>query len=400
MVEITTLGVFSIKISGVTVSDSFKKTSRLIYLLNLLIANANKPMSTNLICDVLWKNNDHSDHKALQNLIYRIRNIFAVCNEQDCITYSNNTYMLTPGSNWRIDSHLMEEYYNKAKSNNLTIEAKIDHLEKAANLYGGEHILNLIGDNSTYFATVNRYEFIYTEIVDRLSDLYSEKKEYDKMIQLCYRGIQFKHLQESFYLRIAKGMNTKGESLQALKLLDDYIDALEREMGVTASKEIFDTYSKISRSVKDVNPYRLLNDIAEADPLSKALFCSRSMFKDFYMYEVRQLSRRKKYIYLTVAEIQICDKSKKRVHDKTLLKLKNNLHESCYSTLRQGDVFADVSESTIVIMLGMSDESGVDKVKERLKRRFNLKVKDEGVTLKINSRNVTPYKEMKELLAM
>ena len=400
MVEITTLGIFSIKINSVTISDSLKKTSRLIYLLNLLIVNANKPMSTSLICDILWKDNDHSDHKALQNLIYRLRNIFTACNEQDCIIYSNNTYMLTPGPNWKIDSHLMEDYYNKAKKDDLTLKAKIELLEKAADLYGGEHILNLIGDNSTYFAAINRYELIYTEIVNMLSDLYSERKEYDKIIHLCYRGIQFKHLQESFYLRIAKSMNTKGEFLQALKLLDDYIDALDREMGVTASKEIFDTYSEISRSVKDINSERLLGDIAEVNPLSKTLLCSRSMFKDFYMYEVRQLSRRKKHIYLTVAEIEICDKAKKRMPDKALLKFKNTLHESCYSILRQSDVFADISESTIIIMFGMSNESGINRVLDRLKKRFNLKVKNEGVTLKFDSKNVTPYKDIEDLLAM
>ena len=400
MVEITTFGGFSIKINGVIVSDSFKKTSRLIYLLNLLIVNANKPMSTSLICDLLWKDSNHRDQKALQNLIYRIRSIFAACNEQDCITYSNNTYMLTPGPSWKIDSHLMENYFNKATKDNLEAEAKIALLEKAADLYGGEHILNLIGDNSTYFAAINRYEFIYTKIVDMLSDLYNERKEYDKMIQLCYRGIHFKPLQESFYLRIARGLNIKGEFLQALKLLDDYIDALDREMGVTASKELFDTYSEISRSVKSVNPDRLLNEIAEVDPLNKALCCSRSMFKDFYMYEIRQQARHKKHIYLTVAEIEICEKAKKRMSDKALTKLKNMLHESCYLTLRQDDVFADVSEGTIIIMFGMSNESGIGKVLERLNRRFVAKVKDETITLKFSSRNVTPVKNKDGLLAM
>jgi DNA-binding SARP family transcriptional activator len=387
MVEISTLGTFSIKIDGIVVSESFKKASKLLQLLNLLIINVNKPISASLICDAIWKEDDADAHRALQNLVYRLRNVFSKNNKQNCIVYSNNTYMLVPGSDWQIDIHMMDEYFAKSQNKDISYDEKVMFLEKAASLYSGEYVLNLIGDDAHLYATTNRYKRIYVDTVCTLADLYIEKDEHDKMFQLCDKAIIIEPLQESFYLRIVKGMQDRGEYVQAVSLIEDYYDIIYRA-GIRASDELNNIYNSLKRNTTYVKSElnQILDETIEVELMNKAMYCSFETLKGIYSYEARQFARRPQHVALILADL--CGGSNKELPGETLSELRKSMHNACFSTLRRGDIFADYSETQIVIMLIVSGASDADKVISRLSDSFYLRMRNKNIVLEFNKQNI------------
>lgn len=384
MVEIRTLGNFIIKINGKTVSEGLKKTSKLLQLLNLFIINVNKPMSINLICDSIWKEDNTDTNKALQNLIYRLRHIFEENSVQDCFVYNHRTYMLTTSPDWQIDVCLMEEYYNQALSQAPTPDEKIKLLERAVDLYNGEYMLNLVSDDPHTYAATHRYKRMFIEIVCTLSDLYLEKDEYDKMFLVCDKAIALEPLQEPIYLRIIKGMRDKGKNAQAVNMIEDYFDILYREMGIRASDTLNNIYMELKSntvySKRDVE--HIINELKEINSLNKALYCHFDAFRDIYRYESRQSARSKKVIVLILIEIN--GKKNEGLPEKSLSRARKSLHECCMLTLRKGDVFADYSKSQIIIMLTVMNESDTDGIVSRLSSGFYAHIRNEQIYLKFD----------------
>lgn len=391
MVEIITLGNFQIKINGVVVSDNFKRTTRLLQLLNLLIINRNKPLSVNTICESIWNaDTDTATGKALHNLIYRLRTFFSEHNEPDCIAYNNKTYMLVNSADLTIDVHVLEDCYSGISNPTVTSEEKIGLLEKITGLHNGEYMSNLTCDDISSYSAGNRYRRIFTESVCMLSDIYIEKNEYDKMFSLCEKAILLEPLEELIYHRIIKGMRDKGRDVQALNLVENYFEILYREAGIRASDTMNVLYkelkSKTNTSKSDV--VKIADELKEASSLDKAMFCSFDVFKDIFRYELRQISRRKYNIALILVDI---NGGKDEVLPyKMLYKAQRSFHECCMQILRKGDVFAGYSKSQSVLMLTIMNETDVDIIIPRLRNRFYSLIMGDKVYLDFDNQICIP----------
>ena len=393
MLEITTLGKFSVKINGKSVDEYFRKTKRLLQLLNLFIIARSKPISVNYICDSIWGDEDDFDtQKALQNLIYRFRRVFIENGMPDGIAYTNKMYSLSDSLDISVDVYKLEDNYNRALSNDIDIDEKTKLLQEIIELYNGEYIFNSISDdNMSYNASV-RYKRIFIDTACILSDIYSENSSHDEMMQLCNKVIAIEPLEEAIYSRIVEAMLIKGEAGKAISVLEDYFELLYRETGSRASDSINNLYKKLKGSTDSLknNAEKIFGELQEVNSLEQALFCSFDVFKDIYRYEMRQLDRRIYSISLVILEI--CSLSKEEMSDKILQKSRKILNECCFKTLRKDDVFSGYSKTQTVLMLIIKHENDAQIVIERLKNKFNNNVKHDNTYLKVITHNTLPLK--------
>ncbi|MCL1975058.1 MAG: winged helix-turn-helix domain-containing protein [Firmicutes bacterium] len=385
MIEITTLGNFCIKVNGNIVSESFRRTTKLLQLLNMLIINKNRPVPASSICDVIWGEDQNGDtYKALHNLVYRLRHILMDGNGADCIIFNNKTYMLNTAIDMRIDIYTMEDCYNKAINAQLPTEEKITLLEKAVDLYNGEYLLYLICDDTQSYAVINRYKRIYIDSVCLLSDLYMENGFYDKMFLICDKAIALEPLEEAVYMRMVRGMCDKGKDAQAISLIENYFNILYNEVGIRASDTLNNIYKKLKRnnnpSTYDVG--QILEELKEISSLNKALFCNFEAFRDIYRYESRQSARRDYTIVLIL--IEIYGDRNAEVPEKILSAAKKSLYECCMLTLRKGDMFAEYSKAQVILMITVSTESAANLVVSRLSEQFFLRNQRERLHLKFD----------------
>ena len=247
MIETSSLGKLVIKANGQIVSDQMKQSSKVWQLLNLLIINRNKPISTAVLCEAIWDDDYEGDtSKAVQNLIYRLRRMLM---NNDCVIYKNKTYMLNPETEWHIDVYELEDNFQKSQNASLSPQKKIEILNQIIALYNGEYMLQLFCNETQTYVAVNRYKRMYIESVCMLTDLYGEQKEYDKVYTICEKAIELEPMEEPLYIRIAESMRQANKTAQALKLLDFYFDSLQRKMGITASDAIIGLYTELNKEL-------------------------------------------------------------------------------------------------------------------------------------------------------
>ena len=388
MIEITTLGNFCIKVDGTVVSESFKRTTKLLQLLNLLIVNKNRPLAASSICEAIWGEDQNGDtYKALHNLVYRLRQILTDGSGADCIIYNNKTYVLNNAMDMRIDIYLMEDYYNKALNAQLPASEKIGLLEKAVDLYNGEYLLYLICDDTQSYAVINRYKRIFIEAVCLLADLYIDNGDYDKMFLICDKAIALEPLEEAVYLCMVRGMSDKGKDAQAINLIENYFNILYNEVGIRASDTLNNIYKKLKRnttpSIYDVG--QIVDELKEISSLNKALFCNFEAFRDIYRYESRQSARRDYAIYLIL--IDIYGDRNEELPEKVLTKAKKALYECCMLLLRKGDMFADYSKSQVIVMITLQKEADVNTIISRISNQFYSLNQRERVHLKFDTQS-------------
>jgi len=306
MIEITTLGNLDIKINGVNVSDSFRKTTKLLQLLNLFIINRSKPLPIKLIYEVIFGDDyDGNEYKALQNLIYRLRGVFAKHGASDCIIYKNQTYMLNPALDLRVDIYIMEDSYMQSLDPGLPPGETAALLRKAAGLYKGEYMLDFESRDIYLHSSTIRYKRLYVDVVCKLADLYIESKDFNSAYVLCDRAIAIEPLEEPLYLRMICAMRSKGMDAQAIGLIEHYYDILDRKVGVKASGAIFDAYNELKHqaaySRRDVD--RFIEELKSSSPTSKALLLDFENFKEICKNGIRHSSDRDYLIALALIEI-------------------------------------------------------------------------------------------------
>ena len=383
MVEITTLGDFSIKINGNDVTEYFSKTKKLLHLLSLLILNRNKPLYIDDICNTIWDDELELDtNKALQNLVYRLRSVFLENNVQNFVIYKNKTYQINDKTPMQLDVYLFEDAYKAASSATISQEERINHMRQVVELYNGEYIFRLITEDKRSLTAVNRYKRLYVETVNNLSEAYMKLKDYESVFPVCDKAIGIEPLEESLYLSFIAAMNAKGMFAQTIRLIEEYQELLYRETGAFMSDNMNVIYKDVKNRDKgakqDVN--HVLSELMEYSILDKAFFCTFDVFKDIFRYETRQTKRRGYKIILILIEIQSTGKEELPI--RIMEKAKKCLLECCMLTLRKGDIFANYSKSIITIMIDAGKEVHADSVIGRLDDKFKARFNSEGVKLK------------------
>ena len=380
MIEITTLGNFEISINGNIVTERFKNTTKLLRMMNILLLNRGKPVPIGQIIDKIWEDIDaDSAAKALHNLVYRFRGIFATHGEPNCIVFNNRSYMLNAACDWRVDIHKMEDYVFEASKPSMDTNAKIDALNKAVDLYNGEYILSMISEDVEALYMTNRYKRLFSDAICMLADLYMAIGRHDVVIRLCEKGILFEPLDEHIMMRMVQSLRKLGRDMQAVGLMENYCEHLYRETGMQPPDSINGIYKSLKKreGAQKTGVSRVANELREISSLDKSLFCPFETFRDIYRYETRQNVRREYTILLVLAEVH--GSNKNEMSEKALATAIRAFHESCMRTLRKGDMFADYSQSQIIIMLTVHKDSNADAIMERLRDTFYSIMKGEQV---------------------
>lgn len=385
MVEITTLGSFSIKVDGEVITDYLRGSSRLWRLLDLLIINRGKPISVTSIMDSIWPEDEtKTDKKTVHNLIYRLRNTLSDASGTNCVSYSNNRYSLNLSSGLSIDVFQIEDYYKASEDPDLTNEERKHLLEKASDLYNGEYTLSIYNDDVWAITAANKYKRLYTDVIVALADLYLEDKEYDLLYKVCYEAISHEPLAESVYVRLIQGLRDNGNTVQAVELCENYFGLLYKEMGIEATDQLNRLYWELKSGVQS-----RLDDLDGAmtglqeSSGNKAYYCDFKTFKDIYRYQARLNFRADFEVTMMLVGLRW---ESRDLGERIVSEAKRCLRECLMSALRKGDVVSDYSDSKMIVMLVNLDKNA-DIIIERVEKMFYSRF-DEG-SVKIDFKHKT-----------
>ena len=373
-VQITMLGSFEIRRGDKAIGDNISRTHKIWNLLEYLITFRDKDLSQNDLISALWPD-DSSDNpaNALKNLIYRIRTTLAasgIQTDEEFVTYRRGSYCWNKEIDCQIDVSLFENLCKEAQEAGLEEEAQIQKCLQAVDIYKGDFLPKSSFEEwvvpvSTYYHT------LYLNAVHRLLDLLMDRRDYQKVVEVCEKAIIIDRFDEKLHEQLILAFYNVGWQQKALEHYDYITNLFYRELGVKVSDRLRSIYRDIIKTEKSVETDLdiIKNDLREATSVEGAFFCEYEIFKDVYRLQARSIARNGQTVYIGL--LTVTDFNSGIPDPKLLNNAMDHLEGAIRLSLRKGDVAARFSAAQYVVLLPtVTFESG-SKVLERIIKRFS-----------------------------
>lgn len=174
LLEIYTLGQFSVLRNGLLLSAASGRLSKAWELLLYLITNRQKLTPLETIHEILWPDEDCADPKKnIKNLVHRLRKTIDVEGES-AIIYSQGCYRWNTGIPYWLDAEVFESLCQEGLSLSGSEPAEAVSLyKKALSLYRGDYLPEFSGESWVVPARRYFHQLFVSSVLDLLN-LYKE----------------------------------------------------------------------------------------------------------------------------------------------------------------------------------------------------------------------------------
>ena len=297
--HIFTLGRFEIYSRGVRITESSKRSIRVWNLFKYILSHRNKMLSAGELIDVIW-GEDYCENpeKALQNLIYRLRQYLSVNTKaEDLILFNQGCYRWNEKFKVWTDCDALIEYSEKGKDLMKTSPYDARQcFEKVIELYNGDFLSDIIYDiwvlpiRTMYKKRYSDSVALYLELLDKMGD-------YEAVIRVCNNFFDHEFLDDKSNLYFLKAMVALNRKQEAQKHFDRMTELMYRELGVSPSYSFSDVLKQAKESppvkteVKNID-LDFINDILWKDERTLGAFqCDKDTFIAISKIMLRNLER-------------------------------------------------------------------------------------------------------------
>lgn len=383
ILTINTLGRFSVSIGDKVVSDNFTRSQKIWKIFKYLITNRHKMVTIESLIDMLWPDEGPANpQKSLFTLMSRLRKLFSE-NGADCqyILYHHDCYQWNLNTAFILDIVEFERVLAMAAGTDSN-EEKISYLKQALDIYKGDYLAE-----STFELWVlpmnHYYSRLYIRHVMELTEIYTRLGLHDEVIQVCSRAIGIVPFEESLHERLIYAMHVNGDTIDARKHYDRFVNMMSKEFGAAPSEE----FRILCRNLWDLNGEQLkLSDIKhklDMEPSrDNAYFCSAGIFNQIYQLEKRANERIKFPIFLAL--VTVLHKRDDSADIKIIKSAMQALRQCMMSTLRRGDIISQYSKNQYLLMLSARLPNDVEAAMSRVKRLFFSKFEEAFCDLEIH----------------
>jgi DNA-binding SARP family transcriptional activator len=300
--HIYTLGKFEIYSKGVRITEGSKRSSRSWMLFKYILANKSKMLSAGELIEAVWGDESCANpEKALQNLIYRLRNALssgtgAKAKSGELILFSQGCYKWNENIPVWTDCDAMSEYAEKGRE--LMISSPYNSgkcFEKVIELYNGDFFAEVTHD-LWVLPIRTAYRKIYSDSVVLLLEMMDRAGDFEAVVKVCGSFFSHEFFDEQsnmFYLRSMIALDRKKEALRHYRKM---ADTMRKELGIKLSFTFEDVESQArERPTKmDVRNIDLefISDIMRGDEkISGAFQCDKDTFISISKIIMRNLER-------------------------------------------------------------------------------------------------------------
>ncbi|MCY1714661.1 BTAD domain-containing putative transcriptional regulator [Caproiciproducens galactitolivorans] len=389
-IEVNMLGEFSITINGHQLTNLKGRTKRVWMLIEYLLANRHKDISTDKLIEILWPEDECKDPlNALKNLVYRARELLKELSRNsraEYIQYIRNTYSWNNSYPCLIDTEQLVEFMKQGADEAKDIQSRILAYKNALALYRGEFLpksaySNWVISMSAYYAN------LYNECVLRTCRLLIDERRFEEVIEICETALTHAPLEESIHKMLLYGYLSTGRRNQALDHYNYVIDLFYKELGVDISESMRSLYKQLINSINNIelDLSVIKNDLKEAAEINGAYYCDYEAFKSVYRIQARTVARTGNSVYIVLFTLNDLEGGvpKPRIAKLAAERLKMTIMES----LRKGDVVAAYSNTQFIVMLPLINYENAEIVTDRILQRFRFRYRRENIkiTTRINA---------------
>lgn len=380
------LGKFQMIYGDGNLNDDTIRSDMLTKLLVYLITHREHPISIQELSDALW-DDDETDNPAgaLKNLMYRLRTqLKREFGEREYIVTSRGSYSWNEELPILVDAEYFEKLTERAKKGENAGQ-KIALYEDALELYQGD-FLPQITDRHWAVTMSAYYHSLYLTTVKKLSELYFEVGNYEKMEALGVSALKYDQVDELLYYNLIKALIYQNKLTLAMEYYETAEKTLYSALGVRNSQKLSEIHEELLKTQKGKQAEELEEiheDIVEEKEPEGAYICGYPVFREIYRLEARKIKRLGVAEYIILLTLSVKEADKAFINEQTrnflLNQAMNQLESILLESLRIGDVAARYSDSQYVILLpACTYESGllvINRLIDRFKAGTNKRIK-------------------------
>ena len=308
LLQVYTLGRFEIYSGGSPITDGSKRSIRVWNLFKYILAHRRKMLSSGELIDAIWGEDPcENPEKALQNLIYRLRNHLSQNVKADeLILFNQGCYKWNEKFPVWVDCDVLEEYSVKGKDfiTSSPYDAK-QCFEKVIEVYNGDFLSDILYD-IWVLPVRTMYKKIYSDSMLAYLELLDKTGDYEYAVKVCSDFFKFEFFDEKVHLYFLKALISLNKNQEAQKHYDIVSEVMYRELGVSPSY----TFAHVLRQAQAVPVKKedksidleFINGILWQDEkVLGAFFCDKDTFVSISKVLLRNLERSGLSIMLVLA---------------------------------------------------------------------------------------------------
>lgn len=371
-IEIKMLGEFSITINGNRVTNLKGRTKRVWMLIEYLIANRKKDISTEMLAKALWEEYECSDPlNALKNLVYRARQLLREISHDDSaqfITFVRNTYAWNNDYPCTVDIEQLEDCWRKINDFTNPDEERIRLCERAIALYRGEFL-----PKSTYSSWVipmgAYYSSLFSDCVQIGCKLLMKQYRMEEVIRICESALIYSPLEEPIHKTLLYAYINSGQRGKAQSHYNKASKLFHKELGIELSDSLKQLMTGKVRTNVDLNHIR--EDLKEQKGAKGAYFCDFEVFKSVCRIQARMILRTGLSAYLVLFTLLRTDR--RTPEPEEVEPAGQNLKEVILSNLRKSDTVANCGFNQFIVLLPTGSYESAETVAKRVIQKFYLR---------------------------
>lgn len=379
---------FYLKNKNAIINSETARSQQLIKLLLYILMNREREISHQELIDALWgEKNTGNPAGALKNLIYRLRSMMMRLGDEEYIVARRGYYRWNMQVDVESDYEEFEQLCTSAKTVQ-EIDEKERIYEKALSIYKG-NVQEDLASERWMVPIATWYQSMYLSAARELIEIYSDKKEFNKMQQTCIAALKVDELDEDFHYWLMRSLMEQYKVDLALKHYNEATRLFQKHLGIRTSELLNQVYKEMI-SLKNVNTTldgkNILDDLMESGRREGVYFCEFVIFKEIYRVEARRALRNNN---ATVEFILLLTMNARNYYNETeegkLFNIRvgmERLESVLCNYLRAGDVVSRYSDNQFVILLSTCKEEFAVRVGQRIVDMLFQQYSDKKVELR------------------
>lgn len=388
-IRVRMLGGFSLWEEEHLLASNKEKNGKIWNLLAYLIFNRNRALSPAELPELLCRDEKIEDPvNTVKNLVYRLRKQLQDYGLEGnyCILQQGGTYGWNPAVPLQLDLEDFVWLYRQANQENMDREKALDLYFRAAELYEGSFLPNLVYEEWTISHRVY-FHRLYINCLKEASAICRTPHERLEMIGFCEKAIAIDSVDEEIYRIYIELLLAQDRITDARSAYEIIVNRLYRELGINPTQELRALHRKILKRINSVemDMKNIQMDLREEGNIEGSFCTDYEVFKDIYRFMSRNAVRKDQHVMLQLWTVA-CREEYGLVPEKlsdAMERLKTAIHEA----LRRGDIFAQYSVSQYIIILPDITEENAEMVGKRILALYNNHKEKMGSSTEICFKN-------------
>ncbi len=373
-IRVRMLGGFSLWEEEHLLASNKEKNGKIWNLLAYLIFNRNRALSPAELPELLCRDEKIEDPvNTVKNLVYRLRKQLQDYGLEGnyCILQQGGTYGWNPAVPLQLDLEDFVWFYRQANQENMDREKALGLYFRAAELFEGSFLPNLVYEEWTISHRVY-FHRLYINCLKEASAICRTPHERLQMIGFCEKAIAIDSVDEEIYRIYIELLLAQDRITDARSAYEIIVNRLYRELGINPTQELRALHRKILKRINSVEMdlKNIQMDLKEEGTIQGCFCTDYDVFQDIYRFMSRNAVRKDQQIILQLWTISCRDDQENKVTEKRTAAMER-LMGAIHKALRRGDIFAQYSVSQYIIILPDITEENAEMVGKRILALYN-----------------------------